>query len=176
MDKEKFESRFPADFINEGLDQTRGWFYSLTVLAAALFDSTAYDACICSGLVLAEDGKKMSKSLRNYTDPVAVVDKFGADALWLFLMNSAVTRGEDLRYSDEGVKDVLKSFILPMWNAYGFFVTYANIDGVRPGEPEPAKVNNRLDRWVLSVCEKMVQEVTAQLEAYDMQEIGRAHV
>jgi len=169
VDKEKFASRFPADFINEGIDQTRGWFYSLTVLAAALFDSQAYDACICSGLVLAEDGKKMSKSLSNYTDPVEVVDKFGADALRLFLMNSAVTRGEDLRYSDEGVKDVLKSFILPLWNAYGFFVTYANIDGVRPGEPEPAKVANRLDRWILSVCEKMVQEVTAQLEAYDMQ-------
>ena len=133
--KEKFGEHFPADFINEGLDQTRGWFYSLTVLAAALFESQAYDACICSGLVLAEDGKKMSKSLRNYTDPVEVVDKFGADALRLFLMNSAVTRGEDLRYSDDGVRDVLKSIIIPLWNAYGFFVTYANIDGVTaPGK------------------------------------------
>lgn len=167
--KEKFKDRFPADFINEGLDQTRGWFYSLTVLAAALFESQAYDACICSGLVLAEDGKKMSKSLRNYTDPVEVVNKFGADALRLFLMNSAVSRGEDLRYSDEGVRDVLKSVIIPLWNAYGFFVTYANIDGVTAGQPEPSKVDNVLDKWILSVCERMVERVTAGLEAYEMQ-------
>jgi isoleucyl-tRNA synthetase len=167
--KEKFEAHFPADFINEGLDQTRGWFYSLTVLAAALFDSQAYDACVVSGLVLAEDGKKMSKSLRNYTDPVKVVDKFGADALRLFLMNSAVTRGEDLRYSDEGVKEVLKSILIPIWNAYGFFVTYANIDKVTPKEVQPESATNLLDRWVLSVCERMVKDVTAALEAYDMQ-------
>ncbi|MDX9783266.1 MAG: isoleucine--tRNA ligase [Spirochaetia bacterium] len=167
--KENFSDFFPADFINEGLDQTRGWFYSLTVLAAALFESQAYDACICSGLVLAEDGKKMSKSLRNYTDPVKVVDNFGADALRLFLMNSAVSRGEDLRYSDEGVKDVLKSVIIPLWNAYGFFVTYANIDGVKPGEPDPASIFNPLDKWILSVCERMVEKVTAGLDAYEMQ-------
>ena len=174
--KEKFEREFPADFINEGLDQTRGWFYSLTVLAAALFDSTAYDACICSGLVLAEDGKKMSKSLRNYTDPVQVVDKFGADALRLFLMNSAVTRAEDLRYSDDGVKEVLKSVILPLWNAYGFFVTYANIDGASPSpESEAAafgpsgRPDSLLDRWILSMCEKMVLESTNAMDAYEMQ-------
>ncbi|MHB9152225.1 MAG: isoleucine--tRNA ligase [Spirochaetales bacterium] len=167
--KDDFQNHFPADFINEGLDQTRGWFYSLTVLAAALFDSQAYDACICSGLVLAEDGKKMSKSLSNYSDPVEVINKFGADALRLFLMNSAVTRGEDLRYSDEGVKDVLKSIIIPLWNAYGFFVTYANIDGVTAGEPDPAKIDNVLDKWILSVCELMVERVSAGLEAFEMQ-------
>ncbi|PKL05995.1 MAG: isoleucine--tRNA ligase, partial [Spirochaetae bacterium HGW-Spirochaetae-9] len=167
--KEGFEQRFPADFINEGLDQTRGWFYSLTVLAAALFDSQAYDACICSGLVLAEDGKKMSKSLRNYTDPMEVVNKFGADALRLFLMNSAVTRAEDLRYSDEGVRDVLKSIIIPLWNAYGFFVTYANIDRMTAGEPDASAITNVLDRWILSVCERMVERVTAGLEAYELQ-------
>ncbi|HEY9054967.1 MAG TPA: isoleucine--tRNA ligase [Rectinemataceae bacterium] len=167
--KEKFEAHFPADFINEGLDQTRGWFYSLTVLAAALFESQAYDACICSGLVLAEDGKKMSKSLRNYTDPVQVVDKFGADALRLFLMNSAVTRAEDLCYSDDGVREVLKSILLPLWNAYGFFVTYANIDSATPSDSQPKTQENILDRWALSVCEKMVKESTAALEAYDMQ-------
>ena len=167
--KEGFEQHFPADFINEGLDQTRGWFYSLTVLAAALFDSQAYDACICSGLVLAEDGKKMSKSLRNYTDPMEVVNKFGADALRLFLMNSAVTRAEDLRYSDEGVRDVLKSIIIPLWNAYGFFVTYANIDGMTAGEPDPSAMTNVLDKWILSVCERMVERVTAGMEVYELQ-------
>lgn len=167
--KEKFKDHFPADFICEGLDQTRGWFYTLTVLAAALFDGPAFKACVVNGLVLAEDGKKMSKSLRNYTDPMEVINRFGADALRLFLMNSAVIKAEDLRYSDEGVKDVLKSVIIPIWNAYGFFVTYANIDGVTPSEPEPDKISNLLDKWILSVCEQMVEGVSAGLEAYDMQ-------
>ena len=172
-DKKHFEEHFPADFICEGLDQTRGWFYTLTILAAALFDERAFKACVVNGLVLAEDGKKMSKSLHNYKDPVAVMNKFGADALRLFLMNSAVTRGEDLCYSDEGVREVLKSFILPLWSAYGFYVTYANIDGWPEKIPAPAKIGgaeaNQLDRWILSVCEAMIEKVTAGLEAYDLQ-------
>jgi isoleucyl-tRNA synthetase len=131
--KEFFESHFPADFINEGLDQTRGWFYTLTILAAALFKRPAFKHCIVSGLVLAQDGKKMSKSLRNYTDPMDAVNEFGADALRLFLIHSAVVKADDLRYSDEGVREVLKSIIIPLWNAYGFFVTYANIDGITVG-------------------------------------------
>jgi len=167
--KEKFESSFPADFVCEGLDQTRGWFYTLTVLASALFESPAFKNCVVNGLVLAEDGKKMSKSLRNYTDPMEVMNKFGADALRLFLMNSAVIKGEDLCYSDQGVKDVLKSVILPIWNAYSFFVTYANIDKVTPTEVDPATVTNVLDKWILSVCEGMVADVTSGLESYDMQ-------
>lgn len=167
--KERFEQDFPADFICEGLDQTRGWFYTLTILAAALFDSPAFKACVVNGLVLAEDGKKMSKSLRNYTDPMEVMNKFGADALRIFLMNSAVIKAEDLCYSDEGVKEVLKSVIIPIWNAYGFFVTYANIDQVQPNDPIPSSLTNTLDAWILSVCEKMVLEVTEGLDAYDMQ-------
>ncbi|MCX7775852.1 MAG: isoleucine--tRNA ligase [Spirochaetaceae bacterium] len=167
--KEKFEAHFPADFICEGLDQTRGWFYTLTILAAALFDSPAFKACVVNGLVLAEDGKKMSKSLRNYTDPKDVMDRFGADALRFFLMNSAVTKAEDLCYSDEGVREVLKSVILPLWNAYSFFVTYANIDGFQADSMDCSEVTNPLDRWILSVCEKMVQDSTAGYEAYDMQ-------
>ncbi len=172
--KKRFEDHFPADFIAEGLDQTRGWFYTLTVLAAALFDEPAFKACVVNGLVLAGDGEKMSKSLRNYTDPNEVMNKFGADALRLFLMNSAVTRADDLIYTDEGVREVLKSVIIPLWNAYGFFVTYANIDGwpeklaaaAPAGKAAPA---NSLDRWILSVCEAMVRDTTAGLEAYDMQ-------
>jgi isoleucyl-tRNA synthetase len=116
--KEFFESHFPADFINEGLDQTRGWFYTLTVLAAALFKRPAFKNCIVSGLVLAQDGKKMSKSLRNFTDPMVAVNMFGADAMRLFLIHSAVVKADDLRYSDEGVREVLKSIIIPLWNAY----------------------------------------------------------
>lgn len=166
--KERFESGFPAEFICEGLDQTRGWFYTLTVLAAALFDSPAFKHVVVNGLVLAEDGKKMSKSLRNFTDPNKVIDKFGADALRLFLMHSAVVKAEDLKYTDDGVRDVLKSIIIPLWNAYSFFVTYANIDGASPANA-PDDPGNPLDRWILSEAERLVAEVTAELDRYDMQ-------
>ena len=166
--KEWFEHNFPADFICEGLDQTRGWFYTLTILAAALFEKPAFYNVVVNGLVLAEDGKKMSKSERNYSDPVDVINNFGADALRLFLMHSPVVKAEDLRYSDEGVKEVLKSFIIPLWNAYSFFVTYANIDGfVASGLPDYQE--NPLDRWVSSEAERMVGEVREQLDAYDLQ-------
>jgi isoleucyl-tRNA synthetase len=165
--KDFFDSHFPADFINEGLDQTRGWFYTLTILSAALFNKPAFKNCVVSGLVLAADGKKMSKSLRNYTDPMEVVNSFGADALRLFLVHSAVVRSEDLRFSDDGVKDVLKSIILPLWNAYSFYVTYANIDGADPrGAPENPR--NPLDKWILSVAETLVEKVSTALDAYDL--------
>ncbi len=166
--KEWFESHYPADFIAEGLDQTRGWFYTLTVLAGALFDCSAFEHVVVNGLVLAEDGKKMSKSERNFTDPKGVIDRFGADALRLFLMNSAVVRGEDLKYSDEGVREILKTIIIPLWNAYSFYVTYANIDEVSP-DLEPEDPSNPLDRWVLSEAERLVEEVTAGLDGYEMQ-------
>ena len=170
--KEYFESHFPAAFISEGLDQTRGWFYTLTVLAAALFDRPAFEACIVNGLVLATDGKKMSKSLRNYTDPNKVVDEFGADALRLFLMHSAVVRADDLKYSDEGVRDVLKGILIPLWNSYSFYVTYANIDKVEPplsgSRTALTAAANPLDRWILSITEKMVKDVTEALDAYDL--------
>ena len=165
--KEFFDSHFPADFINEGLDQTRGWFYTLTILAAALFKKPAFNNCVVSGLVLATDGKKMSKSQRNYTDPMAVINEFGADALRLFLMHSAVVKADDLRYSDEGVREVLKSILIPLWNSYSFYVTYANIDAASPtGAPE--NPSNPLDKWILSTAETMVEKVSAALDAYDM--------
>lgn len=166
--KKHFEEHFPADFICEGLDQTRGWFYTLTILAAALFDKPAFKACVVNGLVLAADGKKMSKSLRNYTDPVKVMNEFGADALRLLLMKSSVTKADDLCYSDEGVRDVVKSILLPLWNAYGFYITYASIDGIAPKEA-PLGASNPMDRWILSECETMVRDVTAGFESYDLQ-------
>jgi isoleucyl-tRNA synthetase len=178
--KEFFDSHFPADFINEGLDQTRGWFYTLTVLAAALFKKPAFKNCVVSGLVLAADGKKMSKSLKNYTDPMEVVNSFGADALRLFLIHSAVVKADDLRYSDEGVRDVMKSILIPLWNAYSFYVTYANIDKFDPaaapghsagparrGFP-PDNPANPLDKWILSAAESLAEKVGAALDAYDL--------
>jgi isoleucyl-tRNA synthetase len=166
--KKHFESHFPANFIAEGLDQTRGWFYTLTVLAAALFNKPAFKTVVVNGLVLAEDGKKMSKSERNYTDPVSVINQFGADALRLFLMSSSVVKADDLKYSDEGVKEILKNVIIPLWNAYSFFVTYANIDHVQPKEA-PENPANPLDKWILSEAEHMIADCTTQLDAYDLQ-------
>ncbi|MCL2380327.1 MAG: isoleucine--tRNA ligase [Treponema sp.] len=165
--KEFFESHFPADFISESLDQTRGWFYTLTVLAAALFKRPAFKNCIVSGIVLANDGRKMSKSLKNYTDPVNVINLYGADAVRLFLVHSALIKADDLRYSDDGVKEVLKSIILPLWNAYSFFVTYANIDGIRPSSP-PSGPSNPLDRWILSEAENLVEKTTVAMDVYDL--------
>ncbi|WP_027727419.1 isoleucine--tRNA ligase [Treponema sp. C6A8] len=168
--KEYFESHFPANFISEGLDQTRGWFYTLTILASHLFDKPAFQNCIVNGLVLASDGRKMSKSLRNYTDPVEAINKFGADALRLFLIHSSVVKADDLRYSDEGVRDVLKSIIIPLWNSYSFFVTYANIDKVQPnGKAFENKLPlNPLDAWLLSITQKLIKDVTEALDDYDL--------
>ncbi len=169
--KEYFEQHFPANFISEGLDQTRGWFYTLTVLAAALFDRPAFENCVVNGLVLASDGKKMSKSLRNYTDPNKVVNEFGADALRLFLMHSAVVKADDLKYSDEGVREILKGILIPLWNSYSFYVTYANIDSVeRPSDGSGSALpgENPLDRWILSITEKMVLDVGTALDEYDL--------
>ncbi|MBP5438753.1 MAG: isoleucine--tRNA ligase [Treponema sp.] len=168
--KDYFEKHFPADFISEGLDQTRGWFYTLTVLAAELFDKPAFRNCIVNGIVLASDGRKMSKSLRNYTDPVEAINKYSADAIRLFLMHSAVVKADEIRYSDEGVRDVIKSIILPLWNSYSFFVQYANIDKVTcTGHEFDSKLpDNPLDRWILSVSQKMVKDVTAAMDDYDL--------
>ena len=166
--KEHFEANFPADFIAEGLDQTRGWFYTLTILAAALFDKPAFNQVVVNGIVLTSDGKKMSKSEKNYTDPALVIQEFGADALRLFLMSSAVVRAEDLRFSNDGVKEILKNLLIPLWNAYSFFVTYANIDNVSPS-CAPANPQNPLDQWILSETENLVKRVSDELEAYEIQ-------
>ena len=128
-------ARFPAQFIAEGLDQTRGWFYVLTVLGTALFGRSPFENVVVNGLVLAQDGQKMSKSKKNYPDPMELLEKHGADALRLYLMDSPVTKAQDLRFSEKGVEETLKKITLPLWNALSFFTTYANVDGWEP-EPE----------------------------------------
>lgn len=122
-----------ANFISEGMDQTRGWFYTLHVLGTALFDKPIFDNVICSGIVLAEDGQKMSKSKKNYPDPNIIFNKYGADAMRFYLLQSPVaTKGENLRFSEREVEEVLKNLILPLKNAYQFLSLYANIDGWKP--------------------------------------------
>lgn len=171
--KDDFNKLFPADFISEGLDQTRGWFYTLTVIAAALFDSPAFKNVIVNGLVLAEDGKKMSKRLKNYPEPTYIMNKYGADALRLYLVNSAVIRAEELKFSENGVKEVVKNILLPLWNSYSFFVTYANIDKWEPPLNleeviKKHKFSNELDRWIISVLQHLIQEVTEATEEYKL--------
>ncbi|MEM9423323.1 MAG: isoleucine--tRNA ligase [Spirochaetota bacterium] len=161
--KDWFEQNFPAHFINESLDQTRGWFYTLTVLSTALFGRPAFRSCVTSGMILAEDGKKMSKSLRNYTPPDEIMDSLGADALRLYLLSSAVVRGEPIRFADSGVRHVLKSIILPLWNAYSFYVTYANVDGMAP-KMAPQNPQNPLDQWILSELETLIERFRTAME------------
>ncbi|AHH08807.1 isoleucine--tRNA ligase [Borrelia anserina] len=167
-DKDKFHNIFPADFIAEGLDQTRGWFYTLTILGTALFESTAFKNVIVNGLVLSSDGRKMSKSLRNYTDPMKVINTFGADALRLYLIMSPVVRADDLKYSDEGVRDVLKNIIIPIWNAYSFFITYAIIDNFEPNNNMNLHKTNILDKWIISEIESLKKILNEEIDKYNL--------
>ena len=167
-----FHAHFPADFIAEGLDQTRGWFYTLMILSTALRDCPAFKNVVVNGLVLAEDGRKMSKRLKNYPDPVEVVNTYGADALRLYLISSPVVRAEDLCFSEDGVKHSLRHLLIPWWNAYSFFVTYANVDAWTPATRHPtpdAPSANLLDRWIISALERLTHEVVAAMDVYDLQ-------
>lgn len=172
--KEEMQKFFPADFIAEGLDQTRGWFYTLMLLSTALFDTTPYRNVIVNGLVLAEDGRKMSKRLKNYPDPSHVLETHGADALRLYMINSPIVRAEDLNFSETGVIHSLRHLLIPWWNAYSFFVTYANIDGWTPqsGQKKPA-TTHLLDRWILSTLDRLTGQVVAGMDAYDLQQAVR---
>ncbi len=172
----ELDTFFPADFIAEGLDQTRGWFYTLLVLGTLLFGKAPYKNVVVNGLVLAEDGKKMSKRLKNYPDPKHVIDTYGADALRLYLINSPVVRAENLRFSETGVKQLLRDLLIPWWNAYSFFVTYANADGF--DEPDVARPDSPhvLDRWIVSSMETLIADVSTAMDAYDLQKAVRPFV
>lgn len=160
-----FKDGFPAEFIAEGLDQTRGWFYTLTVLSAALFDKPAFKNVIVNGLVLAKDGKKMSKRLRNYTPPDELMDVFGADALRLFLINSGLVRAEELRFTDEGVKEMVRRVLLPWFNSFKFFSTYAQVDGWKVETASKAS-DNILDQWLLSKQQTLIKNVNHEMQNY----------
>ena len=167
---------FPADFIAEGLDQTRGWFYTLMVLGTCLFDKAPYRNVIVNGLVLAEDGKKMSKRLKNYPDPTKMLDTYGADAIRLYLIYSPVVRAENLKFSENGVKQLMRDLLIPWWNAYSFFVTYANVDRFDDREVVYPESENVLDRWIVSSMETLIADVTAAMDAYDLQKSVRPFV
>lgn len=176
-----FNDGFPAEFIAEGLDQTRGWFYTLTVLSSALFDKPAFKNVIVNGMVLAKDGKKMSKRLRNYTPPDELMETFGADSLRLFLINSGLVRAEELRFTDDGVKDMVRRVLLPWFNSFKFFSTYAQVDGwkIDAKASHDVKVagdgsfafatstsDNILDQWLISKLQTLIKNVNHEMQNY----------
>lgn len=163
--KELFEQGFPAEFIAEGLDQTRGWFYTLTVLSTHLFGRPAFKNVIVNGIVMAEDGKKMSKRLKNYTPPDELMETHGADALRLYLINSGLVKAEEQRFSDVGVKDMVRRALLPWYNSFKFFKTYAQVDGWK-ATTDLSYGENITDRWALSKLQTLKKNIAIEMEGY----------
>lgn len=166
--KEWFENHFPADFIVEAMDQTRGWFYTLTVLSTALHNKPAFKNCICTGLLMAEGGQKLSKRLKNYPDPNEVLDSIGSDALRWFLVSSPVLKGGNLAVDREG-KEIAKAARvaqIPMWNAYYFFTLYANAEGYQAKEVSGS--SEAIDNYILSKLKRLSRIVKQGLDTYDV--------
>ncbi|MBQ3189181.1 MAG: isoleucine--tRNA ligase [Bacteroidaceae bacterium] len=173
--KEILDNRsvYPADFIAEGVDQTRGWFYTLHAIATMVFDSVAYKTVISNGLVLDKNGDKMSKRLGNAVDPFETIDKYGSDALrWYMITNSAPW--DNLRFNEEGVKEVVRSFFGKLYQTYSFFTMYANVDGFSFAEAEiPLSERPEIDRWIISELNSLVKNVNACLNDYEPTKAGR---
>jgi isoleucyl-tRNA synthetase len=166
--QDRFEVAKQADFISEGIDQTRGWFYTLHALATLLFDRPAYRNVICLGIINAADGRRMSKSRGTAVDPFSVIERYGADAFrwWMF---AAAPPYNSRRFLEEQVGEMLRQFLLTLWNTYSFFVTYANLDGWRPSaEPVAPETLQPIDRWALASLNRLVREVTQDLDSYDI--------
>jgi isoleucyl-tRNA synthetase len=164
--REWFESHYPGDFIVEYIGQTRGWFYTLHVLATALFDRPAFSSCVSHGIVLGDDGAKMSKSLRNYPDPMKVFDTYGADAMRWYLMSSPILRGGDFSVTEQGIRDTVRQVILPVWNSWYFLSLYANAAGTSGRVRTDS--TNVLDTYVLAKLRATVESTTASLDSYDL--------
>ncbi len=167
--KEQFEKAFPAQFIAEGLDQTRGWFYVMTVIGNALFEKTPFENVIVNGLILAEDGKKMSKSLKNYPDPQLIFDTAGADAMRLYMINSPVVRAEEFAFSEKGVREVASKVMGRLRNSMSLYRMYAH-EEEHEASPDSDHV---LDQWILARTDQLLQEVSEGLEAYELDRAAR---
>ncbi len=164
--KDWFEHHYPGDFIVEYIGQTRGWFYTLHVLATALFDRPAFDTCMAHGIVLGSDGQKMSKSLKNYPDVSEVFDTYGSDAMRWFLMSSSILRGTDLIVTEQGIRDGVRQVVLPLWNAWSFFSTYANTS--QYSARLRTDQTGDLDRYLLAKLHEVVVDVTNHMDTYDL--------
>ena len=168
--KEKFEKNFPAEFIAEGVDQTRGWFYTLLVISTALFNKPAYKNVIVNGMILSEDGQKMSKRLKNYPEPMELVEKYGADALRLYLLSSPAVVAADLNFSEKGVDEIYKKVVLRLWNVYKFYEMYAD----KPGAANhKLKTKNVLDQWILARLEQLKTQVSNLMDKYELDKAVR---
>ena len=167
--REWFDNHYPGDFIVEYIGQVRGWFYLLHVMATALFDRPAFRSCVVHGILLGDDGRKMSKSLRNYPDVYEMFDRYGADAMRWFLLSSPVLRGGDMSVTEVGIRDAVRQVLLPLWNVWYFFSLYANAEGYQAtGERAAVASQNPLDRYALAKTGELVESVTAQLDVNDL--------
>ncbi len=165
--KQAFEQSFPADFIAEGLDQTRGWFYTLLVISTALFDRPPFKNVIVNGMVLASDGSKMSKSKKNFPDPEQVLNDYGADALRAYLVGSPVVRAEPLQFNEQGVKEIVRSVMLPLYNSWSFFNQYANLDNFDPRAHAPnLEERPEIDRWIISELQILTATINQEMAGY----------
>ena len=174
--KELVDSRtyYPADFIAEGVDQTRGWFYTLHAIATMIFDSVAYKAVVSNGLVLDKNGNKMSKRLGNAVDPFATIEKYGSDPLRWYMITNA-SPWDNLKFDIEGVEEVRRKFFGTLYNTYSFFALYANVDGFDYSQPEVAwEKRPEIDRWILSLLNSLIKDVDNFLNSYEPTRAGRA--
>jgi isoleucyl-tRNA synthetase len=172
--KEEFEKSFPADFIAEGVDQTRGWFYTLHAIAALLFDSVAYKTVVSNGLVLDKNGNKMSKRLGNVVDPFKTIESFGADATRWYLITNA-SPWDNLKFDLDGIKEVQRKFFGTLYNTYQFFALYANVDGFAFKEAYiPLEERPEIDRWILSSLNSLIKTVKDAMDDYEPTIAGRA--
>ncbi len=169
--KELFEKNFPADFIAEGLDQTRGWFYTMLVLCVALFEKSPYKNVVTNGLILAEDGRKMSKSLKNYPEPWNVLNKHGADALRYYMLSSPIVRAEELKFSEQGVDGVAKKVIMRLMNTLTFYKTYSSDEQKKAYNPESKNV---LDRWIVARLNETTTTIELGLDKYELDKATRS--
>jgi len=170
--EEKFENTYPAKFIAEGQDQTRAWFYYLHVLSTAVRGEISFKNAIANGIVLAEDGKKMSKRLKNYPDPMEIINLYGADALRMYLLTSPVMQAENLNFTEKDLAEISRGFFRMIWNSYSFFTLYANIDNFTPQENSP-KSENILDEWILSELNQLILDVNLKMSNYDLLKASR---
>src|SRR3954453_20965980 len=161
-----FESPFPGDFIVESIGQPRGWFYTLHVLATALFDKPAFSTCLVHGILVGDDGQKLSKRLGNYPDPVDVFDSVGSDAMRWALLSSTLLRGGDMQVDRRAMEEAVRHVLMPIWNAWYFLSLYANAGGVKGSLVTDA--DHMLDRYALAKVRALVEDVTVRLDAYDL--------
>jgi isoleucyl-tRNA synthetase len=171
--KEQFEKSFPANFIAEGVDQTRAWFYYLHVIASGIKDEQAFQNVVVNGIVLAEDGKKMSKRLQNYPDPMDVLEKYGADVLRFYLMSSPVVSAQNLNFSEKELAELSRGMFRMLWNTYSFFVLYAEVDGWQPNQVGVGESKNKLDQWIISELNSLIKNFNSEMEAYQLNRAAR---